>query len=125
MALLDSLTRQAGRIAGDVQHSIKRARLEGERRLLQRSHRSALEALGERVFELVRSGRLPEGELAPQIAEVESKLLEIQAKVAEIDGLRPDDGDDPRRDDGEVPALPAGARRRTGWEAAERYFPKG
>ena len=57
MTVLDSLAKQANRLAADVQTSLKRARVEGERRLLQRQHRAALEQLGERTYELVKSGR--------------------------------------------------------------------
>ena len=46
MTVLDSLAKQANRLASDVQASLKRARVEGERRLLQRQHRAALEELG-------------------------------------------------------------------------------
>jgi hypothetical protein len=140
VAVLDTLAKQASRLATDVQVSLKRARVEGERRLLQRQHRTALEELGERAYELVRAGTIPEDPLAPEIAAVESKLMEIEAKVAEIDGLRGDDEDgssaseDPSRTAfpmvGESPAggegnatAPGGPGE--GWEAAERFFRKG
>jgi hypothetical protein len=127
MALLDSLARQAGRVAGDVQVSIKRARLEGERRLLQRAHRNALESLGERTLELVRGSRLDGELLAPQIAEVESALMEIDAKAAEIDALRtttnvPEEQAAEASGPREIGPGPNGDRR-TGWEAADRFFP--
>ena len=38
MTVLDTLAKQAGRLATDVQTSLRRARVEGERRLLQRQH---------------------------------------------------------------------------------------
>jgi hypothetical protein len=140
VAVLDTLAKQASRLATDVQVSLKRARVEGERRLLQRQHRTALEELGERAYELVRAGTIPEDPLAPEIAAVESKLMEIEAKVAEIDGLRGDDeaespaSEDPSRTAfpmvGESPAegernasAPGGPGE--GWEAAERFFRKG
>lgn len=100
MSVIDSLTRQAGRLADDLQQGVRRARLEGERRVLQRQHRSALETLGSRVYELVRAGHLPDGELAPELATVENKLMEIDAKSIEIDALR---GDDDRPDDPVAP----------------------
>ena len=140
MAVLDTLAKQASRLATDVQVSLKRARVEGERRLLQRQHRTALEELGERTYELVRAGTLPEDLLATEIAAVESKLIEIEAKVAEIEGLRVDDeeeetgtsedpsrtafpmvGDGPAEDDGKT-APKSGAGE--GWEAAKRFFPR-
>ena len=131
MALFDSIARQAGRVAGDVQISIKRARLEGERRLLQRAHRTALESLGERALDLIRQGRLDEGLLAPQVAEVEAAAMEIDAKAVEIDGLRSSESPSEPPVDGATRTIareigagsepPAG---KTGWEAADRYFPK-
>ena len=125
MAVLDSIAKQANRLASDVQMSLKRARVEGERRLLQRQHRAALEELGERAYELVRAGELPEEPLATEIGAVESKLMEIEAKVAEIDSLRSDDedeeaaaGDDQPTDGGARRPLPRGVpdgrRRRPG-----------
>jgi hypothetical protein len=94
MSVIDTLTRRAGGLAEDLQHSVRRARLEGERRMLQRQHRATLEALGSRVYDLVRAGHLPDGELAPELASVENKLMEIDAKSVEIDALR-GDGDAP------------------------------
>jgi hypothetical protein len=140
VAVLDTLAKQASRLATDVQVSLKRARVEGERRLLQRQHRTALEELGERAYELVRAGSLPEDPLAPEIAAVESKLMEIEAKVAEIEGLRGDDeevpeasedpsrtafpmvGDSSAEGDGKAPAEGGPGE---GWEAAKRFFPEG
>lgn len=131
MALFDSLARQAGRVAGDVQISIKRARLDGERRLLQRAHRTALESLGVRTLELVREGRLDEALVAPQVAEVEAALMEIDAKAGEIDALRssgpePDaaSGDSRQQDRRAIGAGSVEQAAKTGWEAAERFFPK-
>lgn len=129
MAVLDSLAKQAGRLASDVQVSLKRARVEGERRLLQRQHRAALEELGERAYEQVRAGRLPEEPLGPEIAAVESKLMEIDAKVAEIESLRgEEEGGAESAEDPSRTAFPmVGAPGRepgpgAGWAAAERFF---
>jgi len=149
MAVLDTIARQASRLATDVQISLKRARLEGERRLLQRQHRTALEELGERAYELVKTGAIPEGELGPEFAAVESKLMEIEAKVAETEALRTESSDEDEAPapsasdtafpmvDGEpaatareepAPAPPASAEppperpRTTGWEGADRFF---
>jgi hypothetical protein len=88
MSVIDRLSRRAGSLAEDLQHSVRRARLEGERRVLQRQHRATLEELGSRVYELVRAGHLPDGELGPELASVENKLMEIDAKSVEIDALR-------------------------------------
>jgi hypothetical protein len=140
MQVLDTIARQANRLATDVQLSLKRARVEGERRLLQRQHRAALEDLGERTYEQVKAGALPEGPISAEVAAVESKLIEIEAKVAEVESLRadeegegedeegaqgaPDDvAADPSRAafpmvDDPVPAPGPGP----GWEAAERFF---
>lgn len=140
MTVLDTLARQAGRLATDVQTSLRRARVEGERRLLQRQHRTALEELGERTYELVRSGRMEEGPLGPEIAAVESKLMEIEAKVAETEAIRLEEeglvphgeaGDPPASDDPLRAAFPmVGGDDRApspgpGWEAASRYFTPG
>lgn len=138
MTVLDSIAKQANRLATDVQMSLKRARVEGERRLLQRQHRAALEELGERAYELVRAGSLPEGPLATEVAAVEAKLMEIEAKVTEIESLRTeDDGDgggetagaapdDPSRT--AFPMVDSPTSKPTpgpGWEAAERFFGNG
>lgn len=139
MTVLDNIAKQANRLATDVQTSLKRARVEGERRLLQRQHRTALEELGERAYELARSGAMPEGPLAPEIAAVEAKLMEIEAKVAEIDSLRTEEeestaaataADDPSRaafpmvgeggSGGDGDRRPGGPG--PGWEAAEKFF---
>lgn len=93
MSVIDSLTNKAGRLAGEVQMSLKRARVEGERRLLQRQHRAALEELGLRAYELVRAGELPEDPLATEVAAVEGKLIEIEAKVTELEEARAAEAD--------------------------------
>ena len=87
MSLLDQLTQQAGRIAGDVQESIKRARVQGERRLLERQHRAALEELGAKAVSLINDGGLDGTPLSAQVAAVESARMEIEAKDAEIAAL--------------------------------------
>ncbi len=130
MSILDSLAQQAGKIANDVQGSLRRARVEGERRLLQRQHRAALEELGERAYELVRSGVLPDGPLAAEVASVEAKLMELEAKVVEIEGLRtaePQPGASrpgPATTAADEPAAPS-AGAGPGWEAADRFFRTG
>jgi hypothetical protein len=138
MPVLDTLAKQASRLATDVQLSLKRARLEGERRLLQRQHRQALEELGERVYELVRAGKLPEGELGPELSAVESKLMEIQAKLSEIESLRLEDepgadgGDGDGGGDAAFPMVDrapddgqSGGGAGPGWDAADRFFKRG
>lgn len=129
--VIDGLTKQANRIVDDVQSSLKRARTEGERRLLLRQHRTALETLGERTYELVSAGRLPGDLLGPEIAEVENKLMEIEAKVGEIEGLRPDaSGDESPEEDPTDAAFPMlsedegsnGTGAGPGWDATKRFF---
>lgn len=144
MSILDDLARQAGRMAGDVQASLRRARVEGERRLLQRQHRAALEELGERAYELVKDGTLPAAPLSAEVAAVESALMEIEAKAAEIDDMRERDGDEaapapagtaPEAATGDaedpsrtafpmVDRTPPAPGPGPGWEAAERFFSK-
>lgn len=134
----DTLARQAGRFATDVQTSLRRARVEGERRLLQRQHRTALEELGARAYELVRAGAVPEEPLAAEIAAVEAKLMEIEAKAIELDELRTEEeageggdagaagADDPSR--AAFPMVgdpPPEGGPGPGWEAAGRFFRKG
>lgn len=135
---LDTIAKQANRLATDVQLSLKRARVEGERRLLQRQHRAALEELGERAYEQVRAGALPEEPISAEVAAVESKLIEIEAKVAEIESLRSDeeDGGEGRGDEKDEKASDDPSRAAfpmvdgpaskpspgPGWEAAERFF---
>ena len=140
MAVLDSIAKQANRLASDVQVSLRRARVEGERRLLQRQHRAALEELGERAYELVRAGQLPEEPLATEIGAVESKLMEIEAKVAEVESLRTDDEEGAEAGDEQPAEAPTDPSRAAfpmvgddapssgpgpGWEAAEKFFGKG
>lgn len=134
MTVLDTLAKQANRLATDVQTSLKRARVEGERRLLQRQHRAALEELGERAYELVRAGTLPEEPLAAEVGAVEAKLMEIEAKVAEIESMRGDEEDEaaPVAEDASHTAFPMvddpGVKGSDnggpgpGWEAAEKFF---
>ena len=139
MQVLDSLARQANRLATDVQLSLKRARVEGERRLLQRQHRAALEELGERAYEQIKAGALPEGPVSAEFAAVESKLIEIEAKVAEVESLRTEDEEAEGAESGEgaAPAAETDPSRAAfpmvdgpatspgpgpGWEAAEKFF---
>lgn len=112
MTTWDKLMRSGRRLAGDVQASVARARLEGERRLLQRQHRAAAERLGERAWELARAGDLDPTPLRAEIADVDRLLGEIAAKVAEIEDLRDEDTD----------TAPPPPSRPTGWEDADRFF---
>ncbi len=89
MTVITAVTGTVGRVVGNLQQSVRRARLEGERRVLQRQHRAALEVLGGRVIDLVRAGTLTATAMGPEVATVEAKLMEIDAKSAELD--RPDE----------------------------------
>ncbi len=137
MSVVDNLTRHASRLAGDVQSSLKRARMEGERRLLQRQHRSALEELGARTYELIHSGRIDLPEVAPEVAAVDRKLFELDAKEREIaaadteqdapsappdpvDAAFPMMGNHAPTQPDTSPAQHAGP----GWDAADRFFRK-
>jgi hypothetical protein len=128
MSIFETLTKQTGRIANDVQQSLRRARLEGERRLLQRQHRTALEDLGAKAFELVRAGRLPDDDMAAEIAAVEGKLMEIDAKASELDALKDDDDPGTGGGDAAATAFPMVTNAETakdpgaGWKAADRFF---
>jgi hypothetical protein len=92
---LTNVTRTAGRLTGGLRQSARRAKLEGERRLLQRQHRAALETLGSRVVELVRAEQLDTSTFGPEIATVEAKLMEIDAKTAEINALADEPPEEP------------------------------
>ena len=81
MSIISSVTAVTGRVAGDVRGSVRRARLEGERRVLERRHRTALEALGARAYELIEQGTLSTDALAPEVAEVRRRLDEIDVAV--------------------------------------------
>ena len=85
MSIINSMSSRAGRVARDMKGSVRRARLEGERRLLERRHRSALEALGSRAYALIRDGALSGDALAPEVADVENRLAAIDAAVAAMD----------------------------------------
>jgi len=112
MSLLDSIQQGASRVAGEVHTSVARARLEAERRLLGRQHRAALETLGQRAYELVRTGALPAEPLATEVSDVDDRLDDIEAKLAEIDALR-------EEGEGGNGSSPSGG---PGWDAADEYF---
>ena len=77
---ITSVTSAAGRVAHDVRESMHRARVEGEKRVLERRHRRALAALGARARELAREGdTIPVQALSAEIAEVDARLAEVQA----------------------------------------------
>jgi len=136
MSVVDQLARQASRLANDVQVSLRRARVEGERRLLQRQHRAALEDLGLRTYDLVRAGELPEEPLASELAAVEGKLIELEAKERELSRMQEEDaaraaaaddavdtafpmmGGDAPSDPHDTPPPTAGP----GWDAADKFF---
>lgn len=108
MHILDSVTSRAGRLAGEVQASLRRAKVEGERRMLERQHRTALEELGAEAYRAIREGSLDEGPLGPKVAAVEARVIEIEAKSAELDRMRAADERPTSADpDGPAPPDPA------------------
>lgn len=70
-------------MAGDMRQSVHRARVVGEKRVLERRHRAALAALGARAYELAREGRIPSDALADEMAEVDARLADLTAARAE------------------------------------------
>ena len=119
MALHDALGKRATRLTGDVQRSLRRARLEGERGLLQRQNRDALGRLGERASAMVGAGTLPAGELGPELGALEDRLRQIEENRGESEALRPAEEGATASEDTTAPS-PA-----PGWEAAERFFKRG
>jgi hypothetical protein len=83
-----SLAHEAGRLARDIPGAVGRARAEGERKVIERRHRHALQALGARAFALSLDGHLTAEALAPEIAEVGALAAAVEA------GLRADAADD-------------------------------
>jgi hypothetical protein len=79
-----------GGLAADVQRSLRRARLEAERRLLERERRGALARLGTRVSELVATGALAAAGLAGELARVEQASTRVEANGRETEALAPD-----------------------------------
>lgn len=84
MSFISKISGTAGRLAGDMTQSVRRAKLEGERRVLERQHRAALQRLGEQVIARVRAGELSDAGIGPEVADVEAKRMEIDAKAAEL-----------------------------------------
>jgi hypothetical protein len=87
MSVFAKVSDTANRLTGGVQQSVRRARLEGERRVLQRQHRAALEELGRRVVALAQAGGPADERVSPEMATIEAKEMEIEAKSSEIDAL--------------------------------------
>jgi hypothetical protein len=119
MALRDGLSKRASRLAADAQRSLRRGRLEAERRLVQRQHRGALGRLGEHAYALVRAGTLPAGELGPELGALEDTLRQIDENRRQTEALRPAEEGATASED--TTAASAGP----GWEAAERFFRRG
>lgn len=82
MSILTSVTSLTTHVADDVRHGLRRARLEGERRLLERRHRHALEELGRRAHRLMAEGTLSADALADAAAEVDARLAAVSAALA-------------------------------------------
>lgn len=84
MSLIRSITNGVENVTASARRSVTRARLESEHRSLQRRHGQALQALGERVQELVAAGTLAERDLGPHLAEVRATQMLIAATAAQI-----------------------------------------
>ena len=148
MSLLDQLNQHANRLVDEVQGSLRKARAEGERRLILRQHRAALEELGERAYSLIRSGELQTDLLDPEVAwalliipvlevqVVESKLAELEAKSRELDaastppeapgppgGAHAAPAAEPAIPPADEAAEPVTNGPGPGWDAANRFFP--
>ncbi|MEZ5079912.1 MAG: hypothetical protein R2878_04480 [Thermoleophilia bacterium] len=136
MSLLDQLNQHANRLVDEVQGSLRKARAEGERRLILRQHRAALEELGERAYSLIRSGELQTDLLDPEVRVVESKLAELEAKSRELDaastppeapgppgGAHAAPAAEPAIPPADEAAEPVTNGPGPGWDAANRFFP--
>ena len=82
MSIFRSVTTTAGRVAHDVRGSVHRARIEGEKRVLERRHRHALQALGARAYALAKEDALTADALSDEIADVDLRLADVQAARA-------------------------------------------
>ncbi len=91
MSLIRSITHGVENLTAGARRSVARARLESEHRSLQRRHGQALQALGERVQELVVANALPDDGLGAHLAEVRNAEMLIAAKAAEIEQTRDQD----------------------------------
>jgi hypothetical protein len=89
-------------LVGEVQRSLRRARLEAERRRLERERRDALALLGARASELAIAGALPAAALTSELARVEQSSTRVEEHDREVAALGPER----RLDD---PAASAGA----------------
>jgi hypothetical protein len=96
-----------GALAADLQRSLRRERLQAERRLLERERRGALARLGARTAELMADGGLSAAELAGDLTTVEQARRRIEEKAREIEAL----GEPPRGAGGVVDPTPARAGR--------------
>jgi hypothetical protein len=123
MPIINTLTGRAGRLASDVQRSLRRARLEAERKLLQRKRAAALTRLGERVDQLVAEGTLPRSGLELELGTLEAAVSEISASDSAIQALRSTEEHGSGAGEQAGPGGRGGAG--PGWEAAARFFKRG
>ena len=89
MSLIRSGTYTAWRMAGGMRQSVHRARVEGEKRVMERRHRAALVALGARAYALAKEGRIPADALADEIAEVDDRQADMAATRPAQDQAHP------------------------------------
>jgi hypothetical protein len=125
MPTINTLSRGAGRLASEVLRSLRRARLEAERKLLQRKRGAALTRLGERVHQLVEHGGLPRSELESELGMLEAALAEISANDSAIAALHATLERGRAAGEGQADSNGGTGGAGPGWEAAARFFKRG
>jgi len=125
MPIVNTLSRGAGRLASEVLLSLRRARLETERKLLQRKRGAALTRLGERVHQLVEDGGLPRAGLESELGTLEAALAEISANDGALASLRATPERELAAGEGQADSNGGTGGAGPGWEAAARFFKRG
>lgn len=78
------LRRCVHRARDHAQNSVERARLDAERRTLERQRAAALQDLGDRVSELERSGTLTDSRLGAHIATIREREMRLEATAERL-----------------------------------------